>query len=145
MAVQDPHNIYRNYNFRLKIDNIPGDISFAEVSGMNVSIEVLRHREGGDATVRKCPGQVDHGDITLKWGMTDSTELWKWLKETAAGKVKRSTGSITLLDPAGEKTQATWNLSAAWPSCWRGAHLDAMGQEIAIETLVLTHEGIERK
>ena len=36
-----------------------------------------------------------------------------------------------------------WNFYNAWPSKWDGPDLNAEGNDIAIETLELAHEGLE--
>ena len=37
-----------------------------------------------------------------------------------------------------------WNLAQAWPCEWRGAELDALGREAAIESLTLAYDTLER-
>lgn len=137
-------DIYRSYNFVLDIQNVTVGY-FTEVSGLSVSVEAISYREGGGArAVRKLPGRVEYGDVTLKWGMSDATELWAWLMNVAAGNVERKEISIILLKPDGQQENTRWNLHQAWPRAWRGARLDALGQEVAYETITLVHEGIER-
>ena len=36
-----------------------------------------------------------------------------------------------------------WNLTRAWPSKWTGPGLNAKNNEIAMETLELSHEGLD--
>lgn len=137
-------DIYRAYNFVLDFQGIAAGY-FTQISGLSLKVETIKYREGGAGPgVRKLPGRVDYGDVTLKWGMTESRELWDWLMKTVAGNVDPKTVSIILLKPDGQQENTRWNLNNAWPSSWRGAQLDAMGQEAAIETLTLTHEGLER-
>lgn len=137
-------DIYRSYNFVLDIQNVTAGY-FTEVSGLNISVEAISYREGGAAaSVRKLPGRVEYGDVTLKWGMSDSTELWTWLMGVVNGTVERKEISIILLKPDGQQENTRWNLHNTWPRAWRGARLDAMGQEVALESLTLVHEGIER-
>jgi phage tail-like protein len=52
--------------------------------------------------------------------------------------------SIVLLD---EKRQEVvrWNLLNAWPSKWMGPDLKANASEMAIESLEICHEGVERQ
>lgn len=136
--------IYRSYNFVLDIQNVTVGY-FTEVGGLSVSVEAISYREGGGAgAVRKLPGRVEYGDVTLKWGMSESTELWTWLMNVAAGNVERKEVSIILLKPDGQQENTRWNLHQTWPRAWRGARLDALGHEVAYETLTLVHEGIER-
>lgn len=136
--------IYRSYNFVLDIQNVVVGY-FTEVSGLSISVEAISYREGGGAAaVRKLPGRVEYGDVTLKWGMSDSKELWNWLMSVVGGNVERKEISILLLKPDGQQENTRWNLHNTWPRAWRGARLDAIGNEVALETLTLAHEGIER-
>ncbi len=138
------NDIYRGYNFCLDFN---GAIAayFTEVSGLSISVESIPYREGGGApAVRKLPGRVDYGDVTLKWGLSESRELWDWLMTTTQGNFEVKEVSIILRPPNGQGEHTRWNLHSAWPTAWRGSHLDAMGQEVALETLTLAHEGIER-
>ena len=53
--------------------------------------------------------------------------------------------ALPLLARRSDATEVVrWNLVNAWPREWRGTPLDAMGQEIAIETLTLVFETLER-
>ena len=140
-AAVDP---YRNYNFLIEIDGI-AQASFAECTGLDATTESIEYREGGDnLTVRKMPGKTTYGDITLKWGLTDSKELWDWRKQVIQGTVVRKNGSIVVYDTANAKEVARWNFVRGWPVKWDGPHFDAKGKDIALETLTIAHEGIDR-
>lgn len=135
---------YRNFNFLIELEGI-AQASFTECSGLGSTTEVIETREGGDnTTVRKLPGKTTHSDITLKWGMTDSQELWNWWKQIIDGNVVRKNGSIVVYDLANSVEVARWNFVRAWPTKWEGPAFNAKGTDIAIETLVLAHEGIAR-
>jgi len=135
---------YRAYNFVLKIQDQDAGY-FTEVSGLNVEIETIEYREGGAGpAVRKLPGRVKYGDVTLKWGLTENRELTDWLKAIAQGDIQRKDISVILRKPNGVEEATRWNLRNAWPCNWRGASLDASENEVAIETMVITHEGLER-
>jgi phage tail-like protein len=137
--------IYRAYNFVLDIPGFEASY-FSEVSGLSVSVETIEYREGGGGLeVRKLPGRVRYGDVTLKWGMSESKELWDWLMATTQGTFERRDVSVILLKPDGQPPEHTrWNLFNSFPSDWRGAHLDALGNQVAIETLTLAFERLER-
>ncbi|HEX6861324.1 MAG TPA: phage tail protein, partial [Thermoanaerobaculia bacterium] len=99
--------------------------------------------EGTDQlTARKLPGLNKFSNITLKWGMTDDHELWDWRKKAMTGKVERKNGSIVLLDDTGAE-KMRWNFREAWPTKWTGPSFNATGNEVAIETLEIAHEGLE--
>ena len=136
---------YVNFNFNVEIDGITR-AGFHEVGGLDSSIDVIEHREGGDNTVmRKYPGLVKLSNISLKWGMADDTDLYDWHRQWAEGDpaAKRKNGSIVLLDRQGQE-KARWNFFNAWPAKWTGPSFNAESNDIAIETLELAHEGLAR-
>ncbi|MBN8592380.1 MAG: phage tail protein [Anaerolineae bacterium] len=146
MARKDPYN---SYNFRVEIGGIVR-AGFRECSGLDTSQDPIDYREGTDVgnvaarnTARKLPGMTKFSNITLKWGMSDDKDLWEWRKKVTEGKVQRVSGSIILLDDVGEE-KARWNFFEGWPSKWTGPSFNATGNEIAIETLEIVHEGLTR-
>ena len=138
-TVKDP---YVNFAFQVEIDGIRR-AGFHECTGYNSSVDVIEHNEGGTITPRKIAGMTKYGDISLKWGKADDTDLYDWHMQIATGQMVRKNGSIIVLDRAGKEV-ARWNFVQAWPSKWNGPDLNAEGNDIAIETLVLTHEGLSR-
>ncbi len=136
---------YGNFNFVVEIDGITRG-AFQEASGFDSTIDTVEHREGGfnsPITPRKIPGQTKYSNISLKWGLTDSRELYDWHLDTVKGKIERKNGSIVVLDREG-KEKIRWNFFNAWPTKWDGPDFNAEGNDIAIETLELAHEGVER-
>jgi phage tail-like protein len=135
---------FRNFNFLVEIDGIT-QANFIECSGLDATTEVIETREGGsNTTVYKLPGKTTYTDITLKWGVTASHELWDWRQGIIEGNVSRRNGSIVLFDLANSTEVARWHFINAWPTKWDGPALNAKANDIAIETLVLAHEGIVR-
>lgn len=137
---------YRNFNFRVEIDGI-SQASFSECSGLDATTDPIEYREGGDnTTVRKLPGKTTYADITLKSGLTDSDELWQWRKSVIDGNVQRKNGSIVVYDLANDPEQevARWNFVRAWPTKWEGPSFEAAGNDVAVESFTIVHEGIER-
>ena len=116
----------------------------AEAEEQSVPLEVVEYREGGEnATVRKLPGRVSYPDIVLKWGVTDSQELYQWHLQVIRGSLARKDGSVVLLDSQGNE-KLRWNFFNAWPSKWTGPTLNAKGNDVAIEELTLTCERQEQ-
>ncbi len=135
----------RAYNFKLLVNNVT-EGHFTEVTGLGVQVERISYREAGNnAIVRAIPGRVTYASVTLQYGLTASTDLWDWLLSAVEGRVSRRNVSVVMLDPAGATEVLRWNLINAWPQEWYGAPLDAMSRELAIETLVLAHEGLQRE
>ncbi len=136
----DPFN---NFRFRVEIDGIQ-QASFTECSGLGSRIEVVEYREGGEGgTVRKIAGRVTYPDITLRWGVTTSQELYQWHRAVINGQLQRRNGSVVLLDANGNEA-LRWNFFDAWPSRWDGPTLNAMSNNVAIEALTITCERQEQ-
>ena len=134
---------YRNFSFLVEIDGIT-QAGFSDCSGFGASTDPIEYREGGETkTVRKLPGLTKYTNITLKWGLTDSRELYNWYRDVVNGKIERKSGSIILLDLEGNE-KVRWNFFEAWPTKWDGPDFTAKGNDVAIETLELVHERIER-
>jgi phage tail-like protein len=140
MARVDP---YKNFRFLLEIDGITQG-GFSDCSGFGSNIEVIEYREGGDAaTVRKLPGKSSYPDITLKWGITDSRDLYDWHLAAMNGQIERKNGSIILQDDLGQE-KVRWNFFTAWPSKYDGPDFSAKGNDVAIDTLTISCERLER-
>lgn len=134
---------YKNFKFLVEIDGVV-QAGFSECSGFGSEIEVVEYREGGEPiSVRKLPGKVSYPDISLKWGITDSRELYDWHFAAVGGAIERKNGSIILQNELGEE-RARWNFFEAWPTKWEGPSLNATGNEVAIETLTVACERLER-
>lgn len=143
MANQDP---YRNFRFRLEIDGIQ-QAGFREVTVPDSTQDVVEYREGHERpTPRKLSGQVKYGNVSLKWGMTDSRELYTWRKqvEDAGAEGHRKPIAIILIDEQGNDA-GRWNFERAWPIKYDAPDLNATGSDIAIEDLEIAHEGMTRE
>jgi len=139
-VVKDP---YLNFNFLVEIDGITRG-AFHEVSGFESTVDVIEHREGGqNTTTYKVPGLNKFGNITLKWGITDDKSLDDWHQQVVAGDVVRKNGSIVVLNRKGEEV-ARWDFQRAWPTKYTLPNFNAEGNDIAIQSLELAHEGLKR-
>lgn len=134
---------YKVYNFRIEIDGIDRG-GFRECSGLDATVDPIEYREGTDArTPRKLLGMAKYSNISLKWGVSDDTELWDWIVRSIEGEPVRKNGSVVLMDDRGEE-KMRWNFREGWATKWTGASFNATGTEVAIETLDIAHEGIAR-
>lgn len=133
---------YGSFNFLVEIDGL-SIAGFSECSGLTSEVGVIEYREGGDHLVRKLPGLAKFGDITLKRGVINSHELQDWHRNILNGQPDRRNGSVVLLDE--ERTPvARWNFKNAFPRKWDGPVFKATGNDVAIESLTLSCEGLER-
>jgi phage tail-like protein len=116
---------FRGFNFKVEVDGITR-AGFREASGLDSAQDPVAYRK-----------------ISLKGGVTDDAELWAWRKKIIDGTIERKNGSIVLYDDTGEE-KVRWNFVGGWPTKWTGPTFTATGNEVAIETLEIAHEGLEK-
>lgn len=132
-----------NFRFRVEIDGIQ-HAGFMEVTGIGSGLSVIEYREGTDPkSVRMLGGNADYSNITLKWALTDSMEMFNWYKASLAGEEIRKNVSVTIVDKAGND-RARWEIHDAFPCKYTAPDFNARGNDVAIETLELVHEGVVR-
>lgn len=144
MAVTRDHP-YGSFNFLVTIEGTNETATFAEVGVPAVSVDVIEYRTGGDKTnqVRKLPGLVRYDNLTLKRGIVGSLLLYQWMDAVRTGTAdSRRTVVLQLLNEDREVVW-TWRVLRAFPMKYVGPSLNATGSDIAIEELVLCHEGLE--
>jgi len=137
---------FRDYNFKLMfIPDVP-EGHFTECSCIGVEVDAISYREGGNAqVVHRLAGHVSYTPVTLRYGLTQSKDLWDWMMTAVNGAVERRTVHIIMLGPDGADEKLRWTLHDAWPSKWNGAPLNAMSSLVAIESLELVYETLERQ
>jgi phage tail-like protein len=135
---------YRGFKFKVQIGGIT-KAGFREVSGLDAATDAVDYREGDGSTIRKLAGLQKFSNITLKRGITTDQDLWKWRSTIMDGKIKdnRKNGQIILLDDEGNEA-AEWTFTDGWPTKWTGPTFNATANEVAIDTLEITHEGLKR-
>lgn len=139
----------KKYNYRVEIADI--DVAgFSEVSGFDASVDVIEYREGAEAinSPRKMPGLTKYGNVTLKWGMTESMTFYEWVvgisngsKASAEDRCKDVT--IYLQDDAHADT-ANWTLVNAWPCKYTAPDFNASSSEVSFESVELAFEEMIR-
>jgi phage tail-like protein len=135
---------FRAYQFKVIIEGTT-EAHFTECSGFGIRVHPIRYREAGtQQVVRAVPGPVDYGTVSLRYGLTASPELWAWFMTAVEGRVERKNMSIAMLNSTGETEEMRWNLINAWPTEWWGAPLDALSQVVAIESLRIVFETLQR-
>jgi len=135
---------YRGYNFKLEIPGI-AEAHFTQCSGLSARVHAIDYRAGGEGQiVRKLPGPVEYSEVTLRYGLTDSLLIWDWFTQVTVGVVERKNVSIVVLGDDGATLGPQWDLFEAWPTSWRATDLDALGKLVAIESVSIVFERIER-
>lgn len=142
MATGERKDPFRTFNFELVIDNLTTG-AFSEVSGLTAEGDAVDYREGTDvrANVRKLPGLRKYSNLTLKRGYTKNKELWEWYTNIVNGVSDRRNVTIVLKN---EQRQAVmrWHAEEAWLNKIEGPSFKASGNEVAIESIEIVHEGL---
>ena len=119
-------------------------MSFQEVSGLDVQSEEMKYR-AGDSPIfapSKMPGMMKFGNVTMKKGVfKGDNKFWEWMAQIKASTVARQTVIISLLDETG-KPSMIWTLRNAWPTKISATDLKAEGNEVAIESIEIVHDGL---
>ncbi len=134
---------YQVFNFLVEIEGILAG-GFSECSGLQVETEYFDYREGGvNEYVHRFAGPTKYPPLVLKHGLTQIDGLWGWHQDVVKGKVERKNGTIYLLDKQGIPVM-WWDVKEAFPVKWTGPDLRASSNEVAFESVELTHRGLSR-
>ncbi len=119
-------------------------IGFTEVSGLDVETEVVEYRHGASPEYHKTkmPGMQKYSNITLKRGtFATDNEFYQWWNTVKLNTIERRDITISLLNEE-HAPIVVWKVKNAWPTKIQSTDLKADGNEVAIETLELVHEGL---
>jgi phage tail-like protein len=136
---------YRSFRFRIEIEGIE-QAAFNECTFGDSSIEAVEYRDGIDPThPRKLSGQTKYGNVTLKWGITDSTELYDWYQtivDVGALQNRKNIAIIVVDEEGNDKSR--WELEQAWPVKYDPTDFNAKSNDVAIDTLEIVTESYKR-
>ncbi|MCB0580439.1 MAG: phage tail protein [Phaeodactylibacter sp.] len=130
------------FYFQVKWDS--QELAFQEVSGLDIEAQAIEYRHGNSPqfSTIKMPGIQKSGNITMKKGVfVKDNKFWDWFKQIKMNTIKRLPVTISLLDETGKPTMV-WKVANAWPSKITATDMKSDGNEAAIETIEITHEGI---
>ncbi len=131
--------------FHFSVDWGGTQAAFSEVTGMNTEVQIIEYRDGlsPEYSTVKMPGLKKYGNVTLKRGVFASdNEYSEWMRKIKLNKPERRDMIVSLLNEEHEPVM-TWKILNAWPTKLTSPDLKASGNEAAIETLEVAHEGIE--
>jgi len=119
-------------------------IGFTEVTGLDMQAEAIEYREGSSPEYSKIkmPGLHKFSNITLKRGTIEGdSDFYAWINSINLTTVQRRDVVISLLNETHAPVM-TWKAKNAFPVKLQASDLKADGNEVAIETLELAHEGL---
>ncbi len=134
-----------------------GTAAFSEVTGIEGSVDVIEFRQGNAGSMNhvKLPGLVKHGNVTLKFGYTESNAFKTWVMNCVneqRSAIERVNLTIELIDTVNEDVGSgdlmesdgsgakAWVLTNAWAAKYTGADLNAGTSGVAIESVEIAYE-----
>lgn len=132
------------FRFDLKFDEESFG-GFSECSGLNLETQVQDYPEGGQNDfTHRFPTRTVQTNVILKRGIVDR-RVWDWYFQATQGQVKPRTVSVLVYDGSGTEVVMEYQLRRAFPCKWNGPELNATQNNVALETLELCHQGLERR
>lgn len=132
--------------FRFEVDfgtELKG-VAFQEVSGLEAETQIIEYRKTNapEFAAVKMPGVVKYGNVTMKRGVfVNDNTFWNWHQQIQMNTIQRRTVIVRLLDEQGN-TAMSWTLNNAWPTKITSTDLKSDGNEVAIDTIEMAHEGM---
>lgn len=134
----------RNCRFRVEIDGITVQTNPCHISGLWAAIEYTEYHEGADTLqVRQLGGLPKYGTLILKFGLTNSTDLYNWFKNGISGIADQRNMGIVAQDLQGNDI-TRWTLTNAWPAKYQAPDFNGKGNYVALETFEIVYESLVR-
>ena len=152
---------FTTFNFLVDVmaegtgDRICG-AAFAEVDGLEMTLEPKTVREGGRNTGPiHMAGPVSYGQLTLKRGLTHSFDLWNWFERVASDAERGLRAEVVVVmlssgpapggiagPPAASEhpEQARFVLTGCLPVKLKGPSLNAKDGLLAVEEVQIAFE-----
>ena len=135
---------YPLVKFHFQVEWGGTQIGFTEVSGLDVETEVVEYRHGASPEYSKVkmPGMQKFSNLTLKRGtFATDNEYYDWWNSVKLNTIERRNITISLLNEEHEPV-VVWKVKNAWPTKIQATDLKADGNEVAIESMEIVHEGL---
>jgi phage tail-like protein len=143
MAYYPPVGFY----FKVTIDGFPeAEADFQEVTGLSMTLETQAVKEGGENRfVHQLPVRTMSDKLVLKRGLKVSSSLLSWCSQAIEEfSFSPKNIDIFLLDPGRPDSLnnplAAWHVTHAYPVKWAATGLNAMNNELVIETIEIQYQ-----
>jgi phage tail-like protein len=137
------NNVYPIPVFHFKVEWGGKNVGFSEVSGLTQEVQMIEYRDGNspDYSTIKMPGLHKFTNIVAKRGVAKGdNDFFKWLNTVKLNTIERRDLTISLLNENHEPVMV-WKAHNAFPVKIEGPALKASGNEVAVESIELAHEG----
>lgn len=131
--------------FHFRVEWGGSRIGFSEVTGLTQEVQAIEYRDGSfpEYSSIKMPGLRKYSNITMKRGVIKAdNDFFKWLSTVKLNTVERRDITISLLNENHEPVMV-WKAHNCFPVKVEGPQLKASGNEVAIESIEIAHEGLE--
>lgn len=135
---------YPLVNFHFQVEWGGTNISFIEVSGLELEHDLIEYRGGAspEFSTMKIPGMRKYSNIILKQGSFEKdNEFFAWTNTIALSDAERRNITISLLNSE-HKPLIIWKIRNSWPIALKFGKLNAIKNELLIERLEIVHEGL---
>ncbi len=137
-----------NFAVEIKVEGVAMqicDAAFAECDGLEMTMDVKTIREGGNNGKQiRLTGAMNYASLTLKRGMTETFDLWKWIELVQTNPETRADAEVVVFSPD-KKVRAKFLLSRCLPVKLKAPPLNASAGGVAIEELQLAYESLTLK
>jgi len=143
-----------NFAVEIKVEGVAMqicDAAFAECDGLEMTMDVKTIREGGNNGKQiRLTGPINYSSLTLKRGMTETFDLWKWVELMQTNPETRADAEVVIFstdktDKTDRKVKARFLLSRCVPVKLKAPPLNAKDGGVAIEEFQLAYESMELK
>lgn len=149
MANENVKYPFMAFNFAVEI-RVKGvaeqicDAAFAECDGLEVTMDVKTIREGGNNGKQiRLTGPMNYGTLTLKRGMTETFDLWKWVELMQTNPEVRADAEVVLFSTNKKKVRAKFLLTSCVPVKLKAPAMNAKDGGVAIEEFQLAYESLK--
>lgn len=129
------------FNFQVSWGDV--NLSFTEVTGLDIQVEAIEYRHGDSKAFSKIkmPGMRKYSNITMKRGtFSGKKEFYDWLKEIQDDRANVRRDVIIKLLNEKHEPMMSWKASRCFPVKVQASDLKSDGNEVAIETIEIAHE-----
>ena len=130
--------------FHFRVEWKGKNVGFSEASGLTQEVQLIEYRDGNspDYSTIKMPGLHKFNNITLKRGIAKGdNDFFTWLNTVKLNTVERRDLTISILNENHEPVMV-WKAHNCWPVKVEGPGLKASGNEVAVESIEIAHEGV---
>ncbi len=135
-----------NFAVEIRVEGVAEqicDAAFAECDGLEVTMDVKTIREGGNNGKQiRLTGPMNYGTLTLKRGMTETFDLWKWVDLMQTNPEIRANAEVVLFSPD-KQVRAKFLLADCLPVKLKAPAMNAKDGGVAIEEFQLAYESLK--